>query len=90
MKKNYRHKKKVSPAVYPQMTIQDFELYTAVQLDDMIKADRCEPVIEHYGAKTFSSSGLRDEGYGVVVRCKDGSAFMINIKLLEKENSDGA
>lgn len=89
MKKNYR-RKKVTPVVYPQMTIADFELYTAVQLDDMIQADRCVPSTESYGAKTFASAGLRDEGHGVIVRCKDGSAFLLSIKPLKPpEQSDG-
>lgn len=88
MKNNYRRKKKVvSPVTYPQMTLNEFEMFVAIQLDDMVKADRCIPVTEHYGAKTFSSVGLRDEGHGVIVRSKDGASFIINIRPYEESKN---
>ena len=87
MKKNYR-RKKIAQIGYPQMTLTEFELYTAVQLDDMIQADRCIPIVETFGAKTFAAAGLRDEGHGVIIRCKDGSAFLVSIKILKPPESD--
>lgn len=82
MRKNYRRKKPVVTKTFPQLTIQDFESYCAIQLDDMVKADRCTPGVDNYGVQPFGSIGLRDEGFGIVVRLKDGSAFMLNIKHL--------
>lgn len=82
MKKN---RKKAAKLDFPRITLQDFELYCSIQLDDMVQADR-HPALENqaYGVKTFASAGLRDEGYGVIVRCKDGSSFILNIKPLEE------
>jgi hypothetical protein len=82
MKNNYRRKTRKNSQTFPQMTLNDFELYVAIQLEDMVKADRAQPVVENYGTKTFGSAGLRDEGHGVIVRCKDGSQFVLNIKAL--------
>lgn len=89
MKKNYRRKTRKNAQSYPQMTLTDFELFVAIQLEDMVKADRCEPVVDNFGTKTFGSAGLRDEGFGVIVRCKDGSAFVLSLKPLnDKEASE--
>jgi len=85
---NYRRKKRVvSPVTYPQMTLSEFEMFVAIQLDDMVKSDRCIPVTENFGAKTFSSVGLRDEGHGVIVRSKDGSSFIMSIRPFEEPES---
>ena len=87
MRNNYRrkHKNKASQSpVFEQLTIQDFETFCAIQLEEMVNADRYTPGIDNYGVKPFSAAGLRDEGYGVIVRCKDGTAFMLNIKPLDE------
>lgn len=80
MKKNYRRKQRNNENSYPKLTLSDFELYVAIHLEDMINADRCTPAVDNFGTKTFGSAGLRDEGFGVIVRCKDGSQFVLNIK----------
>lgn len=66
------------------MSIEDFETYCAVQLNNMVQADNCESSIKDFGAKTFTSSDLKDEGFGIIVRCKDGSSFVLTIKHLEE------
>lgn len=87
MRNNYRrkHKNKASQTpVYEQLSIQDFETFCAIQLEEMVNADRYTPGIDNYGVKPFSAAGLRDEGYGVIVRCKDGSSFVMSIKPLNE------
>lgn len=88
MRNNYRRKIKKTSQVktFEQLTIQDFEAFCAMQLDDMINADKYNPGIDNYGVKPFSAIGLRDQGYGVVVRCKDGSSFVMSIKPLDEFN----
>lgn len=82
---NYRRKKKpITPVTYPQMSMVEFEMFVAIQVDEMIKADRCVPVVENFGAKTFASAGLRDEGHGVIVRAKDGGSFVMTIRPLKE------
>lgn len=85
MKKNFRRKQN-KPQDYPQITPADFELYVTLQIEDMINADRCNPVVDNYGTKSFGASGLRDEGYGVIVRCKDGSKFVLKISALTDQD----
>jgi hypothetical protein len=86
MRKNYRRKNKkhVTTQSFPQLSIQDFETYCAITLDDMVKADRYTPGVDNYGAQPFSAAGLRDEGHGVIVHCKDGSSFILSIKPLDE------
>lgn len=82
--KNRRKKNIVTQTKFPELTISDFETYVSIALDEMVQADRCEPSIVNPGCQPFGSMGLRDEGFGVVVRLKDGSSFVLKIKPLSE------
>lgn len=85
MKNKHRRNKKINQLpVYEQMTIQEFESYCAIIIDQMITNDRYSPGIEKFGAQTFGTIGLRDEGFGIIARCRDGSSFILNIKPLDE------
>jgi hypothetical protein len=71
---------------YPKLSIADFEQFASLQLDDMIKKDRYKPSVEGHGAKTFGEAGLRDEGYGVIVKCKDGGIYTLTITEVKPES----
>ncbi len=88
MKRSRR--KKVSPIEYPKMTVEEFETFSCICLDDMIKADRCVAATPGFGAKTFAAAGLRDEGFGILVRLKSKETFILKIvKVDQPESKEG-
>jgi hypothetical protein len=78
-KRRDRYKKKSQVHTFEPLTIEAFETFCAVALNQMVTNDKFSPSAPDFGVKTFTESGIQDQGHGCVVRCKDGTKFILDI-----------